>query len=361
MKKNTIRSKQMDLWKMLAATEKTVVMYGMGNGADKILAVCEKYGVTVADFFASDGFVRGQSFHGKVVLSFSDVKEKYGAENIIVLVSFASSLPDVMAQIGAVAAECETYVPDVPVRGETLFCEEYYEENREDIEKALSLLADERSREVFSGVLEFRRTGNLDVLLQTADDRADVMREMLDLDTYRVAVDLGAYDGDTARELTELCPNIEKIVAFEPDRRNYRKLSAYAESEPRVDAINAAAWNENGVICFDDSGNRNAGLYEEGAKRRAEVKALTVDGVCDGCTVDFIKYDVEGSEREAIEGSADTIRRHRPDLLISLYHRTEDLHELILQIHALCPEYKLYVRRYPYIPAWDLNLYATVK
>ena len=35
-----------DLWTYLASQkEKSIVMYGMGNGADKILAVCEKYGI----------------------------------------------------------------------------------------------------------------------------------------------------------------------------------------------------------------------------------------------------------------------------------------------------------------------------
>ena len=56
---------QKDLWEYLAATEKNVVMYGMGNGADKILAVCHEKGITVKDFFASDGFVRGHSFHSR--------------------------------------------------------------------------------------------------------------------------------------------------------------------------------------------------------------------------------------------------------------------------------------------------------
>ena len=65
-----------DLWGYLADTEKTVVLYGMGNGADKILAVCEQKNITVSDFFASDGFVRGHLFHGKPVLSWSEVKEK---------------------------------------------------------------------------------------------------------------------------------------------------------------------------------------------------------------------------------------------------------------------------------------------
>ena len=81
----------MYLWNYLSQTDKTIVMYGMGNGADKILSVCNRYGINVADFFASDEFVRGQSFHGKVVLKFSDVLEKYGKDNLIVLVSFASS------------------------------------------------------------------------------------------------------------------------------------------------------------------------------------------------------------------------------------------------------------------------------
>ena len=63
----------MDLWQTLAATDKTVVMYGMGNGADKILAVCERYGIEVREFFASDDFVRGQQFHGKTVRRFSHI------------------------------------------------------------------------------------------------------------------------------------------------------------------------------------------------------------------------------------------------------------------------------------------------
>ena len=351
----------MDLWQTLAATDKTVVMYGMGNGADKILAVCEKYGIEVKEFFASDDFVRGQQFHGKTVRRFSDVCEQYGADNIAVLVSFASSLPDVMDNIARVAGVCETYIPDVPVKGDTLFCESYEREHQAELDAACEALADERSREVFRGVVEFRRTGRLDVLLKTQDDRASVMRELLHLNDYKVTIDAGAYDGDTARELIELCPHIERIYAFEPDRRNFRKLSACAEEDARILPVNAAVWNEKTTLIFDDSGNRNAGVDDGTARRKAEVPALPLDAVREDERIDYIKYDVEGSEKEAIEGTARIIREQRPDLLISLYHRTEDLHELILQVKELCPEYRLYVRRYPYIPAWDLNLYATVR
>ena len=135
----------LDLWQYLAATDKKIVMYGMGNGADKILAVCERYGIEIADFFASDGFVRGHSFHGKVVLSYSDTKAKYGAENMIVLISFGSSLPDVLELLRRVDAECETYAPDVPVCDGEIFNYEFFNSHKDEIEKVHSLLADDES------------------------------------------------------------------------------------------------------------------------------------------------------------------------------------------------------------------------
>ncbi len=351
----------MDLWQYLSSSNKKIVMYGMGNGGDKILGVCERYGIEISDFFASDGFVRGQKFHGKTVLSFSQIKEKYGKDNIIVLVAFASSLPDVMNAIAKVSDECETYIPDVPVRGDNVFCEEFEREHSENIKKAYSLLSDERSKEVFGGVIDFRRTGRLDILQSTSDDPDKVLKELLHFDQYRIIGDIGAYNGDTAEEALKRCPLAEKIYSLEPDRRNFRKLSAFAEGNDKIIPVNAAAWNESTTLIFDDSGNRNSGLAENGiSKRRAEVDAITLDSVfLDG--VDYIKYDVEGAEKEALEGSRNIIRKYSPDLLISIYHRTEDLHALILQLHEICPEYKLYIRRYPYIPAWDLNLYATVK
>ena len=66
-----------DVWDILAAESRPIVVYGMGNGADKLLSRFEAYNIEVADFFASDDFVRGQTFHGKKVLTLRQVEEKY--------------------------------------------------------------------------------------------------------------------------------------------------------------------------------------------------------------------------------------------------------------------------------------------
>ena len=344
------------LWERLRETEKTVVMYGMGNGADKILAVCERYGVTVSDFFASDGFVRGHSFHEKRVLSYSEVKEKYGAENIIVLLSFASSLPDVLENFRRIAAECEMYAPDVPVCGDELFTYEFARAHAEEIRRAYGLLADDESRRIFENTLAYKLTGDISYLFMAESDKDEVYRSLLHADEIRTYADLGAYNGDTVRELMTYAPDLSEVVAFEPDRRSFRKLSEFCDTltHPAVEKINAAAWSERATLTFGDEGNRNSGLFAKG--KSVEVAAISLDEVMGGRAVDYVKYDVEGCEREALIGSTKTIRSCKPRLLVSAYHRSEDVFALPLQIAAMRPDYKIYLRRYPYVPAWDLNL-----
>lgn len=342
-----------DLWKYLSSSSKKIVMYGMGNGADKILAVCDRYEIEISDFFASDGFVRGHSFHGKTVLSYSQVKEKYGAENIIVLLSFASSLPDVLALFDRVDAECEMYAPDVPVCGGTLFNLEFFLENREKIEQVYGMLADDESRKIYESVIRYKLSGKICYLRDAVSDRDSVWAMLGDIE---VAADLGAYNGDTAQELISYRPYVKEIIALEPDRRNFRKLNEYAATVdiPKIRAVNAAAWSGADTLTFADSGSRNSGAFAVGKK--IDVSALSLDSLLKGKRVDYIKYDVEGAEKEAIEGSREAILSHRPSLLISVYHRSEDIFALPLQISSLRKDYKLYIRRYPYVPAWDLNL-----
>ena len=222
-----------DLWPYLADAYRAgrpIVMYGMGNGADKILAVCENYGIEIADFFASDGFVRGHSFHGKTVLSFSDVCEKYGSENLIVLLSFASSRPEVLSLIESVAAKCELYAPDVPVCGEELFDRAFLEAHRDEIAAARALFADEESRRVYDGIIEYKLTGRIDVLRATESAPDAAYRDILHAERIAVAADLGAYNGDSIRKLRTYAPALTDAIAMESDRRNYRKLTEYAES-----------------------------------------------------------------------------------------------------------------------------------
>ncbi len=364
--KENIMPNYTDLWSYLSTTHKKIVMYGMGNGADKILSICRRRGIEVCDFFASDGFVRGHEFHGKRVLSYSEAREKYGSENMIVLLSFASSLPDVLENIYRISEECELYAPDVPVCGTTLFDKELYDKNIDKIRAVEDLLCDQRSKEVYRSVINYKLSGDISHLKNTHSDFSEVYRDILKAERFKSIADLGAYNGDTLREIKPFAKELESAIAFEPDRRNHKKLCEYSEREGsfKIEAHKLAAWSHRDTLIFDGSGNRNSTLISsdsipvsKGAKT-VEVEACSLDLIARGRNLDYIKYDVEGSEKEALDGSHDIIKACAPALMISLYHRSEDIYEIPLMIHQKYPEYKLYIRRREYVPAWDTVLLA---
>ena len=75
------------------------------------------------------------------------------------------------------------------------------------------------------------------------------------------------------------------------------------------------------------------------------IKAVALDD-CISDLVTFIKMDIEGAELEALKGSREILKRYRPRLAISLYHKKEDLEEIPVYIKELVSEYKLYIRHY---------------
>ncbi len=342
-----------DLWKRLANSKKPILMYGMGNGADKILCELEKRGIPIDGFFASDGFVRGHHFHGKRVLSYSEAKEKYGS--FIVLLAFGSSLDDVIDNIRRIASEQELYAPDVPVCGGELFDSAFYSDNYDKIKNAYSSLADDVSKEIFCSVVNFKLTGDITYLTDTVCDDGE---GLYDYGSYKVCVDAGAYRGESSAELIKKGKSIEKIYALEPDAKSYKKLCSYAEAEKKVIPINCGAWSECTEGNFSSQGNRNSAFSDQG---NILTKLDKIDNILDGDIADYIKYDVEGCEHEALDGSRSSILRSYPDLLVCVYHRSRDIFSLINKLAQEYDGYDLYLRRKKYIPAWDVYICAIKK
>lgn len=347
-----------DVWCFLKSSSLPILIYGMGNGADKIINVFENYGIEYKDVFASDGFVRGHSYRGKTVISYSQACEIYG-NNFIIVVSFGSKLPDVINRIYELEKNHIVVCPDVPVCDGELFNEEFFDLHEKELFTARNLLSDDISIKVFDDIVRFKLTGMPKYLRSTSFDENDV-DSILNLTEYKSYADLGAYNGDTIKKYTKICPNINTIYAFEPDSRNFRKLTTYCEeiSDITTHLYNNAVCECEKTLVFASSGNRNSSGASKGSyqHKTVEIQGIAIDDVIN--EVDFIKYDVEGLESSALLGSTSIIKNCKPDLLVSMYHKSEDIYEIPILVNKLNPEYKLYLRRLPYIPAWDLNLYA---
>lgn len=340
------------MWDYLKATSRPKVIYGMGNGADKIIDTLALYGVTPAGVFASDDFVRGQSFRGFKVQKYSDLKQKYA--DMIVLVSFGTQREEVLDNIKRIARETEVLAPDVPVYGDGLFTKEYAKDKRVELEKVYNLLADEKSKKVFENTVMYRITGKINYLFEIETSSNEAFENILKLKSDEVYCDLGAYNGDTVDEFLSVTnKKYEKIYAFEPDRKNFKKLEKNFGDKDNVFLFNSAVNDISGEIGFLTNGGRHSVVSNNGEK----ISALSLDDVLNGEKATYIKFDVEGMEQNAIIGAKETILKYKPKMLVSAYHKTDDYFTLPLLVNSIRDDYKIYMRHYKYIPAWDTQFY----
>ena len=347
-----------DIWERLKSETRPLVIYGMGNGADKLLRAFEDRGITACDFVASDGFVRGQSFHGKRVLSFAEVREKYVSP--VLIMAFGTARPEVLDSVSKLMREFSLLLPDLPVAGDEIFGAAYYRAHYKEFCSVYAHLADETSRRLYAALVTYKLTGDPEILLgawTSTEETADLIGTA-DVRTY---IDVGAYKGDTLSELLKQGAPLTHAICIEPDDRNYRSLEKTAASFAplRVTCVHAAAWDKDGAGFFFGSGNRNASLCTASFQNRPTETALVrVDSLGEGLFPDYIKFDTEGAEREGLLGAAQTIRQARPKLRVAVYHRTEDLIGLPSLLMELCPDYRFYLRRKKCLPAWEADLIA---
>lgn len=351
-----------ELWSRLKNIGKPILLYGMGNGADKIIKALDQLDIKVDGVFASDGFARGNLFHGMRVMSYAEACEKFG--DFAVLIAFGSALPDVTQNMRRIAAEKETYAPDVPVAGDEIFDAEFYHKNEENIDAAREILADEASRNAYDEIIKYKLDG--DISHFSVDSDKDAALKNILSGGYSAYIDLGAYNGDTIKEALSYFPSIKKITALEPSPRIFKKLEKTAFPDTCfIHLYNCAAWDGGGSAGFVDGAGRNSQLSGESeiqahGARKEDVKLAAVDSLCDykGEKL-LIKLDVEGSEARALIGMRRILAENDCELIVSAYHRSEDIFSLPLKIKKLLPHRKIYLCKHPYIPAWDVNLYVT--
>jgi len=344
------------LWDYLAFSAKPKVLYGTGDGADKILDSAENYGVKIAAVFASDDFAKSRVFRGYNVETLSQVEQKLN--DFIILVAFGSDKPEVLDYIYELADKREVYAPDVPVAGEGVYTPDYIIANNDRIAKARSLFADDKSRETFDAWLDYRISGDISILEGIAVSRKEVT-DLLGLLPNReeVFVDIGAYKGDTVGEFLRLTEKrFKKIIAVEPNARNYMALrrAFYAYGSGVLKAVNAAVTDADGETEFLMKSGRGAGTGKRGVT--TTIPTVKLDTLCKDEAPTYVKIDAEGAESAVLRGGKDVIKKCKPKMITALYHRAEDMFELPIALNALNPKYRMFLRKTRCLPGWEFNL-----
>lgn len=331
-----------DIWHKLKQLNRPVFLYGMGNGAEIMINQLAKNDIQVEGFFASDDFVRGQFFRGKRVMTFNEAKNAY--PNMVALVSFGTQRQEVIDNI--LSLDVPVFAPEVPVVEGPVFTYEFAKANREKIEKVYSLLSDDFSKKVFKEIVEYKLDGQIHHLIN-AETTEEEMLSLFSLNDNETFLDLGAYNGDTVLKFASFVKDYKEIYALEPDVKNFNKLLKNTQNLKNITCINKAVSDCEGEIPFSVKGGRNSKVGGSNFVQAVNVDALNKDFT-------FIKFDVEGQEAKAIIGAKKQIQA-KAKMLVSAYHRSEDIFEIPLLVHRINPEYKIFLRHLKYIPAWDTN------
>lgn len=163
-------------------------------------------------------------------------------------------------------------------------------------------------------------------------------------------IDCGAFDGDSTELFSQGVGAEGRVFAIEPDGANYLKLcNRIAEKRMNnVIPLNCAIWSEPDILNI--SGDlASATINQTGSG--AKTFATTIDQIKQTfgiAKIDVIKMDIEGVECDALRGAATTISNDKPKLMISAYHRQDDLVDIFDIIRGLRPDYRYFLGHHNY-------------
>ncbi len=267
-------------------------------------------------------FVRGQQFRGFTVERYDAIKERLG-EELLVVIAFASERPEVLARFAQLDAEQQVVAPHLPLFAEEeTVSEGWLVKHESELKEVYERLADEQSRKVFAATLNYKLSGKIKYLFDCTTERE---------------ADLHAL----------IAPSQQECYLALAEELAQRGLS--------VEVHESGIWDVAGELSFSDSGGRQSTFI--GASKRV-VPVTTIDIVAAGRPISYIKMDVEGAEVQALAGGAKTISKYAPKLFVAAYHYDVDLFRLPQLMWQLVPDYKIYLRKHPYVPGWELNFIA---
>ncbi len=169
-----------------------------------------------------------------------------------------------------------------------------------------------------------------------------------------IVIDGGAAWGETALMFSTQAGPTGRVIAVEcvPDVlevfNENMALNPSISGGGRVELVTQALWDvSDETVVFEDNGpgSKVVGLSETANAATARTTVSIDDLVrrLELPRVDFIKMDIEGSELAALEGARDTLKRFRPKLALSAYHKPEDLHVLPQYLADLGVGYRLFL------------------
>lgn len=215
-----------------------------------------------------------------------------------------------------------------------------------EYERTYAMLCDDRSKLTMELYLRAAVNGEFDRLWTECYEEVAYYNSVTENVSVDTMVDCGAFDGDDICNFVQVFPNYGIIYAIEPDKENAEKLKnkMNADEISNVIIVNKGVYKESALLRFSSGDGVASQLNFSGD---VLVPVVALDELLKETSGNiFIKMDIEGSEMDALAGSAGIIAATHPCLTICVYHKEDDLINIPQYIDSLVGSgvYEYYLR-----------------
>ena len=145
-----------------------------------------------------------------------------------------------------------------------------------------------------------------------------------------VVIDCGAHIGGFAH--IALLAGASLVIAVEPEKLNvvaFRRNFAEALKNGKVVLVEKGVWDSSGrlPLRLSSVGDSHSVAIGQNSGKDQTIELTTIDSLVGDLKlprIDFIKIDIEGSRKNALLGANQTLKRARPRLAVSSYHKKGD-------------------------------------
>ena len=175
-------------------------------------------------------------------------------------------------------------------------------------------------------------------------------------DGSNVNVDLVYENKSTeAVDMSKVSIDNSRFYIFEPNKVFYNQIKINLDKKINYEIFNVALCDKDATMEFMQIPSSTSHIidkkynaYKNTVDKNdiATIKTNKLDTIIKEEKVAGIKIDIEGSESSMLKGATKIIKRDRPILLLSIYHKWDDLFKLQDYIMSLNLNYKFYIRHY---------------
>ncbi|NQY21800.1 MAG: FkbM family methyltransferase [Campylobacteraceae bacterium] len=218
---------------------------------------------------------------------------------------------------------------------------EDYKTNKKEYLYTYNLLEDDKSREVFKKVINFKITFDFEYMRGFTNNHEEQYfdRDLIpDIKNINF-IDGGAYVGDTLPSIIKNFPDYNKIYCFEPNNLHINIAKRDFDQVKNIEFINCGLGSQK-ISFTQDQNDQNNCAHDYQASNINSIDNLI------SSPIDFIKLDIEGAELDALIGAKETILKHHPILAICIYHKASDWYKIPKCILDIRADYKIHLRHY---------------